>query len=100
MTDDQKAVALVKEVQAERAHTGNPWNSPTILSEALYRAVGLRAPICGNERIDALRKREAVCWDMSEVFLHAKDAHGLHDMGVEIQGIQWAIRELEGLLLK
>ena len=51
MTYDQKAVALVKEVQAERAHTGNPWNSPTILSEALYRAVGLRAPVCGNERI-------------------------------------------------
>jgi hypothetical protein len=48
-----------------------------------------------EERIAALRKREQVCWDMSEVFLHAKDAHGLHDMGVEIQGIQWAIRELE-----
>ena len=50
-----------------------------------------------NDRIDALRKRERVCWDMSEVFLHAKDAHGLHDMGVEIQGIQWALRELETL---
>lgn len=48
-----------------------------------------------EERIAALRKREQVCWDMSEVFLHAKDAHGLHDMGVEIQGIQWALRELE-----
>jgi hypothetical protein len=48
-----------------------------------------------EEQIAALRKREAVCWDMSEVFLHARDAHGLHDMGVEIQGIQWAIRELE-----
>jgi len=24
----------------------------------------------------------------------------LHDMGVEIQGIQWALRELEGLLCK
>jgi hypothetical protein len=50
-----------------------------------------------NERIDALRKRERVCWDMSEVFLHARDAHGLHDMGVEIQGIQWALRELEAI---
>jgi hypothetical protein len=39
MTDDQKAEALVKEVQAERAHTGNPWNSPTILNEALCRAI-------------------------------------------------------------
>ena len=53
-----------------------------------------------NERIEALQKRERVCWYMSEVFLHAKDAHGLHDMGVEIQGIQWALRELEGLLCK
>ena len=50
-----------------------------------------------NERIDALRKRERVCWDMSEVFLHARDAHGLHDMGVEIQGIQWALRELDAI---
>ena len=48
-----------------------------------------------EEQIDSLRRRETVCWDMSEVFLHARDAHGLHDMGVEIQGIQWAIRELE-----
>jgi hypothetical protein len=32
---------------------------------------------------------------MASVFLHSRDAHGLHDMGVEIQGIQWAIRELE-----
>jgi len=53
-----------------------------------------------KERIEALRVREAVCWEMAGVFLHAKDAHGLHDMGVEIQGIQWAIRELENLLRK
>jgi hypothetical protein len=50
-----------------------------------------------DERIATLRKREAVCWEMAEVFLHAKDAHGLHDMGVEIQGIHWALRELEQL---
>ena len=50
-----------------------------------------------QNRIAALRNRERVCWEMSEVFLHAKDAHGLHDMGVEIQGIQWALRELEAL---
>ena len=50
-----------------------------------------------DERIATLRKREAACWAMAEVFLHAKDAHGLHDMGVEIQGIHWALRELEQL---
>ena len=48
-----------------------------------------------NDQIEALRAHEAACWAMSAVFLHAKDAHGLHDMGVELQGIQWAIRELE-----
>jgi hypothetical protein len=46
------------------------------------------------DQIEALRVHEAACWAMSAVFLHAKDAHGLHDMGVEIQGIQWALREL------
>ncbi len=53
---------------------------------------------CRKEsRIASLRDREQVCWQMAEVFLMSKDAHGLHDMGVEIQGIQWAIRELEAL---
>jgi hypothetical protein len=51
-----------------------------------------------TERIASLREREAICWSMADVFLRSKDAHGLHDMGVEIQGIQWAIRELEALL--
>jgi len=50
-----------------------------------------------EDRITLLRGREKVCWAMAEVFLTSKDAHGLHDMGVEIQGIQWAIRELEQL---
>ena len=48
-------------------------------------------------RIQELQDRVRVCWEMAEIFLRAKDAHGLHDMGVEIQGILWAIRELEGL---
>jgi len=40
MTDiEQKALALVNEVQAERNHAGSPWNSPIILNEALYRAI-------------------------------------------------------------
>lgn len=51
-----------------------------------------------SERITSLREREVVCWSMADVFLQSHDAHGLHDMGVEIQGIQWAIRELEALL--
>jgi hypothetical protein len=50
-----------------------------------------------EERIASLRYREDICWSMAKVFLSSKDAHGLHDIGVEIQGIQWALRELEEL---
>jgi hypothetical protein len=50
-----------------------------------------------QDRIQFLRDRETICWGMSEVFLSSKDAYGLHDMSVEIQGLQWAIRELEYL---
>jgi hypothetical protein len=42
MTDiDQKARALVADVVAETRpdYTGSPWNSSTILNEALYRAI-------------------------------------------------------------
>lgn len=53
-----------------------------------------------QERISALQDRVRICWEMAGVFLQAKDAHGLHDMGVEIQGLNWAIRELEALLEK
>jgi hypothetical protein len=44
-----------------------------------------------------LEYREKVCWDMAGVFLRNKDAHGIHDMGVEIQALQRAITELKGL---
>lgn len=47
-----------------------------------------------KERIDSLIKRRKACWDMSDVFLQNKDAHGLHDMGVEIQALDRAITEL------
>lgn len=50
-----------------------------------------------QERIATLQDRVRVCWEMAGVFMQAKDAHGLHDMGVEIQGLNWAIRELEQL---
>ena len=53
-----------------------------------------------QERIAALQDRVRICWEMAGVFLQAKDAHGLHDMGVEIQGLNWVIRELEALSKK
>jgi hypothetical protein len=45
--------------------------------------------------ISSLENREEVCWKMAKVFLENKDAHGIHDMGVEIQALQRAIAELK-----
>lgn len=52
-----------------------------------------------NEQLvlDSLSYREKICWDMAEVFLQNKDAHGIHDMGVEIQALQRAILEIKRL---
>jgi hypothetical protein len=50
-----------------------------------------------EEIIDSLGYREMICWDMAEVFLQNKDAHGIHDMGVEIQALQRAITEIKRL---
>ena len=47
-----------------------------------------------NERIETLRNLERICWEMAGVFLENKDAHGIHDMGVEIQALQRALAEL------
>jgi hypothetical protein len=41
----------------------------------------------------SLRERESTCWDMAGVFFENKDAHGIHDMGVEIQALQRTISE-------
>jgi hypothetical protein len=46
-----------------------------------------------QEVIASLRWREAKCWDMAEVFLQNRDAHGVMDMGAELQSLQRAINE-------
>jgi hypothetical protein len=48
-----------------------------------------------QEVLNSLGRREKICWDMAEVFLQNKDAHGIHDMGVEIQALQRAIAEIK-----
>jgi hypothetical protein len=50
-----------------------------------------------QEVLDTLQRRENVCWDMAEVFLQNRDAHGIHDMGVEIQALQRATLEIKRL---
>lgn len=52
---------------------------------------------CAGKTIISLHQREKICWNMAKVFLENKDAHGLHDMGVEIQALQRARQELEKL---
>ena len=50
------------------------------------------------KRIKSLKERERICWEMAQVFLENKDAHGIHDMGVELQALQRAIVEIEGYI--
>lgn len=48
--------------------------------------------------LSSLKEREQICWEMARVFLENRDAHGIHDMGVEIQALQRAILEIKRLL--
>jgi hypothetical protein len=50
-----------------------------------------------EETLNNLKYREEVCWNMAEVFLQNRDAHGIHDMGVEIQALQRASSEIKRL---
>ena len=50
-----------------------------------------------NDALKDLIDRRDVCWMMAEVFLKNRDAHGVHDMGVEIQALDRAINELYSL---
>lgn len=52
---------------------------------------------CQTQVLLSLQDREKICWDMAKVFLENKDAHGIHDMGVEIQALQRAIQEVKRL---
>lgn len=50
-----------------------------------------------EKTILSLKERESVCWDMAKVFLENRDAHGIHDMGVELQALQRTICEMAKL---
>lgn len=47
--------------------------------------------------LGSLQKRKADCWAMAQTFLDNRDAHGLHDIGVEIEALERAEKELEKL---
>lgn len=50
-----------------------------------------------EKHIASIEQREATCWQMAAMFLENRDAHGLHDSGVEIQALQRALTELRKL---
>jgi hypothetical protein len=36
-----------------------------------------------DEILKSIKQREENCWTMAKTFLENRDAHGLHDIGVE-----------------
>lgn len=51
-------------------------------------------------RVCDLNERKRVCFEMAHVCLKHRDAHGMHDMGVEIAALDRAIAELNHFLEK
>ena len=49
------------------------------------------------EQIISLELREGQAWEAAKLFMTNRDAHGLHDIGVEIEGLRRARTELEKL---
>lgn len=47
--------------------------------------------------MQSIKRRIDICWKTAEMFLENKDAHGIHDMGVEIQALSRALDELSKL---
>jgi hypothetical protein len=47
------------------------------------------------ETLASLLHRERVCWDMAGVFLENRDAHGLMDIGAELQSLKVAIAAVQ-----
>lgn len=52
---------------------------------------------CITQSLISLQERERICWDMAKVFLENRDAHGVMDMGAELQALQRAILEIKRL---
>jgi len=50
-----------------------------------------------SELLENIRKRERNCWAMAQTFLDNRDAHGVMDMGAELQALQRAMAEVNKL---
>jgi hypothetical protein len=49
--------------------------------------------------IVSIKKRGNDCWAMAQTFIDNKDAHGVMDMGAELQSLERARKEIEKLCL-
>lgn len=96
---DEELVAAVRRI-ADSYYLTLSDDEAALLEKAADRLDGRG----GGEDVDnkervllSLNERKAVCWAMAKVFLLNEDAHGIHDMGVEIQALDRAIKEIENL---
>lgn len=44
--------------------------------------------------LESLKAREATCWAMAQTFLDNRDAHGVMDIGSELESLKRAIMEV------
>jgi hypothetical protein len=44
-----------------------------------------------------LQRKEQYCWQMAQTFLDNRDAHGIMDMGAELQALERARKEIEAI---
>ncbi len=52
-------------------------------------------PMEKEELLKSIKKREKDCWAMAQTFLDNRDAHGVMDMGAELQALERAVKEVE-----
>lgn len=45
--------------------------------------------------LEDIRDRQETIWKMAETFLKQRDAHGIMDMGAELQALERAYKEVE-----
>lgn len=48
-----------------------------------------------SELLASILKREQDCWHMAQTFLDNRDAHGVMDIGAELQSLERAHKEVE-----
>lgn len=53
--------------------------------------------LAADDVLASICKRKEACWKMAEVFLQNLDAHGIMDMGAEIQALNRAEEEIKKL---